>query len=503
MLAVLAGITLVLTFAFAVTAVMRGASSASRHVVWTCAVTAVLLIAPLRWRVPQHVYAPILPAVTTTPIFATSTPAAPALEFSGIKPAQVVTGIWVAGTLLLLIRLLRNALQLHSIVRAAKGTHPVLTTPSIQGPLVTGILRPAILLPAESASWNTARRRAVIAHEAAHIRRRDPLILFAAQIATAIYWFHPLVWLVVAKLRAESECACDDAALSLGLLPSSYAGHLLDLARKFNTQLAIPMATTTHLESRVKSILDPKTNRSFPARRTWFGALGATAVILFALSSVSLSAQSTTGVSGIAGTVTDPSGAVVPNAAIRATNIDLNTTDTAYSRADGSYAFTTLAPGHYSLSVMVPGFAVFRAESLDLPAGKTIQVSARLNVGSIKQAVQVAGRGTPRPEASQSAVPARVRVGGMVQAANLISQTRPVYPPDLMAEGVEGVVKLQAIIGKDGSIQSLSSISGSVNQGLVAAAMDAVKQWRYKPTLLNGEPIEVMTTIDVSFTLTQ
>jgi protein TonB len=72
-----------------------------------------------------------------------------------------------------------------------------------------------------------------------------------------------------------------------------------------------------------------------------------------------------------------------------------------------------------------------------------------------------------------------------------------------MAEGVEGTVKLQAIIGKDGSIQSLSSISWSVDQGLVAAAMDAVKQWRYKPTLLNGEPIEVMTTIDVNFTLSQ
>ena len=503
MLAVLAGVTLVLTFAFAITTAMRSASAAARHVVWTCAISAVLLIAPLRWRVPQRVYAPILPTVTTAPVFSASTPVAPTPESSRIKPAQIVTGIWAAGTLLLLIRLLRNALSLRSIVRTARGPHRILTTPSIRGPLVTGIFRPVILLPFESASWNSARRRAVIAHEAAHIRRRDPLILFAAQIATAIYWFHPLVWLGAARLRAESERACDDAALNLGLLPSSYAGHLLDLARKFNTQLAIPMATTTHLESRVKSILDPKTNRSFAARRTWFGALGATAMILFALSSVSLSAQSASGVSGITGTVTDPSGAVVPNATIKATNVDLNTTDTAYSRADGSYAFANLAPGHYSLSVMVPGFAVFRAESLDVSAGKTIQVSARLNVGSVKQTVEVGGRGTPRPEASQSATPARLRVGGMVQAANLISQTRPVYPPDLMAEGVEGTVKLQAIIGKDGTIQSLSSISGSVNQGLVSAAMDAVKQWRYKPTLLNGEPIEVMTTIDINFTLTQ
>lgn len=503
MLTVLAGVTLVLIFAFVITAAMGRASSASRHVVWTCAITAVLLIVPLRWRTPQRFYAATLPAITTASFSVAPVQQYSNVEASNITPAQIVTGIWAAGTFLLLIRLLRNWLQLRSIVRTAKGARPILTTPSIPGPLVTGILRPVILLPSESVSWNTPRSRAVVAHEAAHIRRRDPLILFAAQIATAIYWFHPLVWLGAARLRSESERACDDAALSLGLLPSNYAGHLLDLARKFNTQLAIPMATTTHLESRVKSILDPKTNRSFAARSMWFGALGATAMILFALSSVSLSAQSTSAVSGITGTVTDPTGAVVPNASIKATNIDLNTTDTAYSRADGGYAFNNLAPGHYSLSVMQPGFAVFRTESIDLPAGNTIQISARLNVGSIKQTVEVAGRGTPRPEASQSLAPARIRVGGMVQAANLISQTRPVYPPDLMAEGVEGKVKLQAIIGKDGSIQSLSSISGSVNQGLVAAAMDAVKQWRYKPTLLNGEPIEVMTTVDINFTLTQ
>ncbi|MDE3196952.1 MAG: TonB family protein [Acidobacteriota bacterium] len=496
MLSVLTAITLVLTLAFALSAAMRRASAASRHVVWTCALAAVLLIAPLRWRMPQHVYTPSLPAVATAPIFVNSMP-----EQSGIEPAQILAVLWALGALVLLIRLARNAFQLRSIVGASEGESPIRSTASIRGPLVTGILRPVILLPAESSSWNAGRRRAVIAHEAAHIRRRDPLILFIAQLSAAIYWFHPLVWLAASRLRAESESACDNAALNLGILPSGYAGHLLDLARKFDAQLAIPMATTSHLESRMKSILDPKTNRSAASHRTWFGALGTTALMLFALSTVTLSAQSS-GSASIAGAVIDPSGAVVPSATVKAVNADLNTTDTAYSESDGTFSFANLAPGHYTVSVMEPGFAVFKAENLDIAAGETAQVRARLAVGKINESIEVAAQGQPKPDAAApSRRPERIRVGGNIQAAALIRQVRPSYPPDLKAAGVQGTVSLQAIVAKDGSIQSLSSISGSIDRGLVTAAMDAVSQWRYRPTLLNGEPIEVMTTIDVHFTL--
>jgi len=499
MTSVLFGITLVLTVAFAATAAMRRASAASRHVVWTCAFAAVLLLAPLRWRLPHRVYTAALPVVApATTVLVTS-----ADEPRQVDPTQILAGIWALGTAVFLIRLLRNAGRLRSIVRAAQGSRPILTNPRIRGPIVTGLFRPVILLPAESESWTSGRRRAVIAHESAHIRRYDPAILFAVHLATALYWFHPLVWFAASRIRAESERACDDAALNLGLLPSGYAGHLLDLARKFEPQLAIPMATTSHLESRVKSILDPKTNRSFAARTTWLAAVAMTAALLAPLTSITLHAQSASGVSGITGTVTDPTGAVVPNATVKVTNTDLNTTDTAYSRADGTYTFPNIAPGHYTLSVLQPGFTPFHVESLNVPAGDTIQVRARLNVGSINQSVTVAAQGVPNPQAAQATAPMKIRVGGMVQAANLIRQVKPVYPSDLKAQGIQGTVTLQAVIAKDGTIQSLSSISGSVNQELVTAAMDAVSQWRYKPTLLNGEPVEVTTNIDVNFTLNQ
>ena len=94
-----------------------------------------------------------------------------------------------------------------------------------------------------------------------------------------------------------------------------------------------------------------------------------------------------------------------------------------------------------------------------------------------------------------------IRVGGQVQAANLLRQTRPVYPPLAKAARVQGTVKFEATIGKDGTIQNLHLISGPPL--LVQAAQQAVAQWQYKPTLLNGEPVEVLTTIDVNFTLSQ
>src|SRR6267154_4584906 len=97
--------------------------------------------------------------------------------------------------------------------------------------------------------------------------------------------------------------------------------------------------------------------------------------------------------------------------------------------------------------------------------------------------------------------PSRIRVGGNVQQANLIRKITPVYPQLAKQARIQGVVRFNAIIGKDGTIQNLTLISG--HPLLVPSAQEAVKQWLYKPTLLNGEPVEVATTIDVNFTLSQ
>ena len=97
------------------------------------------------------------------------------------------------------------------------------------------------------------------------------------------------------------------------------------------------------------------------------------------------------------------------------------------------------------------------------------------------------------------AVPQKVRVASGVAQGNLIHDVRPPYPPLARQSRIQGTVVLQAVIGKDGTIQNLRIVSG--HPMLAQAAIDAVKQWRYKPYYLNGEPVNVDTTINVNFTL--
>ncbi|MGB9405570.1 MAG: energy transducer TonB [Candidatus Acidiferrales bacterium] len=105
------------------------------------------------------------------------------------------------------------------------------------------------------------------------------------------------------------------------------------------------------------------------------------------------------------------------------------------------------------------------------------------------------GSGPPPPPRPQG----RIRVGGNVQAARMLRQVQPMYPQIAKTAHVQGTVILHAIIAKDGTVQELQYISGPPL--LMKAAMDAVREWRYQPTQLNGEPVEVDTTISVIFTL--
>jgi len=121
-------------------------------------------------------------------------------------------------------------------------------------------------------------------------------------------------------------------------------------------------------------------------------------------------------------------------------------------------------------------------------------------LGGILGAVPTAAPPPPPPK-KEPPPPSRIKVGGNVQQAKLVRQPRPSYPPLAKQARIQGVVKLSAVIAKDGTIQELSVISG--HPLLAPAALEAVKQWVYQPTLLNGEPVEVSTQIDVNFTLSQ
>jgi protein TonB len=103
------------------------------------------------------------------------------------------------------------------------------------------------------------------------------------------------------------------------------------------------------------------------------------------------------------------------------------------------------------------------------------------------------------PPLPKPAAPEKLRVSSGVAAGNLIHVIQPQYPPLARQARIQGTVKLQAVIGKDGGIENLRVVSG--HKMLAQAALDAVKQWRYKPYYLNGEPCEVEFEINVEFKL--
>src|SRR5215475_7272801 len=137
------------------------------------------------------------------------------------------------------------------------------------------------------------------------------------------------------------------------------------------------------------------------------------------------------------------------------------------------------------------------AEPPDMGAGMVGGVPGGSSGGVLGGVIGGAGIAPPPPKAA----PKRVTVGGNVQAARLVNRVQPISPPLARQTRISGTVKLHAIIGKNGAVEQLQVVSG--HPLLVQSALDAVRQWRYQPTLLNGDPVEVDTEIDVIFSLAQ
>ena len=146
--------------------------------------------------------------------------------------------------------------------------------------------------------------------------------------------------------------------------------------------------------------------------------------------------------------------------------------------------------------------ATIREEELPPPSSGVAGGSVGGVLGGIIGSVPTLAPPPPPPPPAVKVSPiTRIKVGGNVQGAMIIKKTPPTYPQLAKSARVSGVVHLAAIISKDGTIQELHSLGGPAL--LIQAAMDAVKQWVYRPTMLNGEPVQVETTIDVNFTLNQ
>jgi TonB family protein len=250
--------TVLLAAAYAATVLLRRRSAAERHTVWTLGLAAVVLLPLLVWLTPAWV--PDAGAA----LFA-STVTGPSTTPSGWL--SLVPLLWWVGTMVVLFRLGFSHLSMWVWVRRR---------PVVESAMTWGILRPVILLP-EGES-----RPEVLAHEQAHLARRDGLWRVLAQVACAVYWFHPLAWLAAWRSAQEAEQACDDFVLAGGACPGDYAALLVGEARRLHTapRAAMPIAAAAGLEQRVRALLDSSANRAPVTQQQWMAAAILAAVLL-------------------------------------------------------------------------------------------------------------------------------------------------------------------------------------------------------------------------------
>ncbi len=394
--------------------------------------------------------------------------------------------------------MLRRTTGIRQPVRLLEFKH----TPDAM-PVTWGIFRPSIVLPSDAASWSIQLRRIVLSHELAHIGRRDWVWQICAEIVKSLYWFHPLAWVAAQGLRRESEVACDDAVLTSGVTAPDYASELLDLSRILKPSgwlcsTALAMAHTSDLERRFISMLNPLLNRRRVSRKAQLITTLALGALLVPLATFRAPAQGQA--AKLTGTVYDPTGAVVAFATVVLVNPQAHYQTTARADTVGNFSFTGFPAGAYEVQVRQPGFQLFTNPSVILNAGQETSLNVKLSIGQVTENVDVIANGVPSAAATHSAQPTRIRVGGNVQATRILSMPRPTYPEAAQAAGVQGAVVLEGIISKEGSLTSIKVVN-SVDPALDQAALEAVRQWQYQPTLLNGEPVEVITSITINFKL--
>jgi TonB family protein len=532
--------TILLIFAAGLALALRRASAANRHLVWTLALGSVLalplfgLILPA-WNVPMFVSFPYtgenaqsrmrrdFPASQLDSQFVlTSEDQAPASQ----PWAGWVLLSWAIGSALFMARMAVGEIRVRRLagrsqpfradlansvlgngrrgLRIARSV-ALQVSPDIGVPFTRGILHPAIFLPEQARQWQREELEFVLAHELAHVCRHDCLTQIPAQVACALVWFHPLVWLAAFQMRKERERACDDMVLNLGHPAADYAEFLVMLGRSLRRltpawSTSIAMAQFSQLEVRMKALLDPKVNRKpLAASRVLFAAVIAIALLVPA---AAIRATTKDAAGNISGTLHDPSGAVVPGAGVILISSKTQTRIASRTGDDGTFSFPAVPSGRYRLEFAKPGFARTLTGEFDLGPSSDLHQNFTLSLGWVSEELVVRGHRPAEAAPAPPHPPHRIRVGGLVQAARLVKIVKPAYPESAEKQGTEGTVILRAVIGTGGQILSLEPYNGS-DPALTKAAMDAVGQWRYQPTLLNGVPVEVATTITVVFRLDQ
>jgi TonB family protein len=396
-------------------------------------------------------------------------------------------------------------------------------------PVTWGVRRPYVMLPSSAAGWSDGRARAVLGHELAHIRRGDWLVHMLAEVACAIYWFHPFFWAAKRRLCRESEQAADDEVLGQGLDAGEFATHLLEIVRgaqsaPYPAPAVLAMARPSHLQRRLAALLDRAADRRRVTRAKALAA--ATAALLL---------------SALLGAWTAPGAAM--NIAIRTRDLPaLASPPLLSSRAGEPTAVRGLrvvGGADASATTMPPEILEYTTPPLysDEARARGIQgiVTVRARVGAggrvaslsvvkglgfgLDQNALVAIRQWKfRPAArggvaSPSVVEIDVEFSLQSEAVNeliandMATRVGPgVTPPRAVRvlglsngpASVRGTVVLDVVLLEDGTpriVRVLRSLAPELDERAIAT----FEQWRFSPATKDGRPVKVRMNAEVQF----
>jgi TonB family protein len=426
----------------------------------------------------------------------------------GIEPGEGVTTliytVWIGGSLITLAFVIPGALALRRLVSRA---HPVSdlawirTAADLQQilgvnrnvsllhcthgslPLTWGVLQPQVLLPADACEWTEGRRFSVLAHELAHIRRRDWLFQIVTEVICAVYWFHPLFWIARNRLHLESERACDDAVLNLGVARPDYAAHLLDIARSLKRRgpaWSLAMAGQLHLESRLVAILSSETNR-IALRRS----IGLAIVVSLLCAVVPLAAVR----------VPKPSLDAVPRV-IRYTMPPLYSDEARRRKVEGVVTIDArVDPNGRPRDLRIVRGLGFGLDENALLAVRNWQFVPGIDLDAIAR-VDVEFSLETAELNELIANDMVTRVGPGVVPPRIVRRVDPRHPGGDAAPG--GTVLLDAVIEDDG-IPRVVRVVRSISWEMDEAAIEALEQWRFSPAEKDGEPVKVRMDVEMKF----
>ena len=246
-------------------------------------------------------------------------------------------------------------------------------------------------------------------------------------------------------------------------------------------------------------MLNPDIQRAAPSRGTTI-ALAIASLLLLVVPVAAIRSAAAQG--ALEGVVYDPTGAVVPEVTVLR---DLGRRFRQKRRRprtempEGRFLFPAVEPGHYVLAAELPGFRSLK-QDIDLALVADWARIVNLQVGTLRETISVKGRRGRRRCRSGSGRSACASAATSVHRPR-VKDVKPIYPESMQEAGQEGEVSIEAVIGRDGSVTAARVTSAQVHPDLASAALDAVRQWKFEPTLLNGGPVEVVMAVSVSFTL--